>query len=147
MRKFRVTVNGQTFFVDVEEQPAISRRPLTPLLVVPPPQAAAPAAGPPVYPRPALGGAEDPFVPGRKNTAAAPPRSGGGQPVTAPMPGVINALRVKEGDQVAEGNVLLILEAMKMENEITAPAAGVVRLVTAQVGRSVSAGETLMVIG
>jgi len=132
MRKFRVTVGGQTFEVEVEEQPASTRGPSTPLQVLPPP------APPPQAPAPPAPVRERP---------AAPPRSAGGHPVTAPMPGVINALKVKEGDQVAAGDVLLILEAMKMENEITAPAAGVVRQITVSAGRSVGTGETMMVIG
>lgn len=133
MRRFRVTVNGQTFEVEVEEQSGPVRGP------APPP---APAS---LTPAPVVGGGIP--APGTDKPAAAPPRSGTGHAVTAPMPGVINALKVKEGDQVAAGDVLLILEAMKMENEITAPAAGVVRQITVSAGRSVGTGETMMVIG
>jgi glutaconyl-CoA decarboxylase len=67
--------------------------------------------------------------------------------VTAPMTGKIVSVRVKKGDKVKTGQVLCIIEAMKMENEITAPKAGVVREVKVSEGASVSEGEILMVIG
>ncbi|MDI6905457.1 MAG: biotin/lipoyl-binding protein [Candidatus Bathyarchaeia archaeon] len=67
--------------------------------------------------------------------------------VTAPMTGKILSVMVKKGDQVKAGQVLCILEAMKMENEIAAPKAGVVREVYASDGSSVSEGEVLFVVG
>lgn len=66
--------------------------------------------------------------------------------VTAPIPGTIFKLEVKEGDQVLKGDVLLILEAMKMENEIIATKSGVVIEIKAKQGASVNVGDTLVVI-
>ena len=93
----------------------------------PVPQAAAPAPAPaaPAEPAPA------PVAP-----AAAPAASGGSGDVVAPMPGTVLKVNVNSGDTVASGDVILILEAMKMENEIVAPCAGKVTL-------NVKAGETV----
>lgn len=67
--------------------------------------------------------------------------------VTAPMTGKILAIKVKRGEQVKAGQVLCILEAMKMENEITAPTAGTIREVLVSEGASVNDGDPLFVIG
>jgi len=67
--------------------------------------------------------------------------------ITAPMTGKIIAVKVKKGDQVKPGEVLCIIEAMKMENEITAPKAGTVQDVNVSEGSSVSEGEVLFVVG
>lgn len=74
------------------------------------------------------------------------PASGGegGTPVVPPMPGKVLEVRVKEGDRVTAGQPLLVLEAMKMRNEILSPAAGTVRSLTATAGRSVKAKEVLL---
>ncbi len=66
--------------------------------------------------------------------------------VTAPMTGRITSIKVKEGDTVKQGQVLCIIEAMKMENEITAPKAGTVQEISVQEGSSVSEGEPLLTI-
>jgi biotin carboxyl carrier protein len=71
----------------------------------------------------------------------------GGQSVEAPMPGTILDIKVSEGDTVANGDVLLILEAMKMENEIMSPAAGKVVSINVNKGASVNSGDVLIVIG
>ena len=100
---------------------------LTAAPAAPAPQAAAPAPAPaaPAEPAPA------PAAP-----AAAPAASGGSGDVVAPMPGTVLKVNVNSGDTVASGDVILILEAMKMENEIVAPCAGKVTL-------NVKAGETV----
>lgn len=77
--------------------------------------------------------------------AAAP--AGAGESVTSPMPGNILAVNVNVGDTVSEGQVLMILEAMKMENEIMAPKAGKVVSVAVQKGATVETGTLLCVIG
>ena len=71
----------------------------------------------------------------------------GGEAVNAPMPGNILAVNVKVGDTVKKGDVLMILEAMKMENEIMAPCDGTVASVGVNVGATVETGATLCVLG
>ncbi|MDU1043585.1 biotin/lipoyl-containing protein [Peptoniphilus rhinitidis] len=132
--KYQVKVDGKVFEVEVEKvgggyqslTPAsLTAAPAAP--VAPAPQAAEPAPAPaaPAEPAPA------PAAP-----AAAPAASGGSGDVVAPMPGTVLKVNVNSGDTVASGDVILILEAMKMENEIVAPCAGKVTL-------NVKAGETV----
>jgi len=66
--------------------------------------------------------------------------------ITSPIPGRVVALKVKAGDRVREGDVLLVIEAMKMENEIRAPRDGRVKEVMVQEGSSVSVGQPLLVL-
>lgn len=126
MRTFNITVNGQTYVVDVEEvggmQTAAPVRAAAPVAAAP---VAAPAAAP-------------------KAAAAAP--VAGGEPVKAPMPGNILDVKVKVGDTVKAGTVLCVLEAMKMENEIPAPKDGKVAQVVVTKGATVGAGDTLVVL-
>lgn len=70
-----------------------------------------------------------------------------GEAVRAPLPGVIADVKVSVGQEVAAGDVLLVLEAMKMENEISSPVAGVVRQVLVERGTSVNAGDPMVVVG
>ena len=74
------------------------------------------------------------------------PASSGATVVSAPMPGNIMDVKVKVGDTVAEGDVLCILEAMKMENEIMAPKAGVIASVNTTKGSTVNTGDALVSI-
>jgi biotin carboxyl carrier protein len=77
----------------------------------------------------------------------APAAAAGGEAIKAPMPGTILDIKVSPGAVVKKGQVLLILEAMKMENEIVAPTAGTVIQIQAVKGSSVNAGDVLAVIG
>ena len=111
MKKYRVTVNGTVYEIELEE--------LTGAALSAPAAPAAPAA------------------------AAAP---AGGEQVTSPMPGTILAVNVAVGDTVKRGQVLMILEAMKMENEIMCPCDGKIASVNTSKGSSVESGTLLCVI-
>ncbi|MFA5524324.1 MAG: biotin/lipoyl-containing protein [Tissierellales bacterium] len=131
MKKFIVNVNGNSYEVEVEEvggssQPAVS----SPAPVAQPVQAKAPAAPAPAAPK-----AE------AKPVQAVPQ---GAEVVEAPMPGTILDIKVNQGDTVKKGQVLLILEAMKMENEIMAPRDGKVTAVNTSKGSSVNVGDPLV---
>ena len=129
MKKYNVNVNGTAYEVTVEEVVGGA---------APAPVAAAPAAAPaPVAAAPAAAPAPAPV--------AAP--AGAGEQVKSPMPGNILSVNVNVGDTVAEGQVLMILEAMKMENEIMAPKAGKVTSVNVQKGATVESGTLLCVVG
>ena len=77
---------------------------------------------------------------------AAPAAPAGGEKITAPMPGTILAVNVKPGQAVKRGDVLVVLEAMKMENEIMAPNDGTVGTVNVAKGQSVQSGATLLTL-
>ncbi len=128
MRKFAITVNGQTYEVEVEE---IGGAPTF---------AAAPVAAPVAAPAPVAAQAPKAAAPAAK-PAAAP---AGAEAITAPMPGNINAVKVSQGQNVKKGDVLLVLEAMKMENEIMAPRDGVVASVNVSKGATVNTGDVLL---
>lgn len=135
MKKFIVNVNGKSYEVEVEEvedstQPAISNP--TPVVqqaqpkAAPTPAPAVPAATPKVEAKP----------------AQAVPQ--GAEVVEAPMPGTILDIKVNQGDTVKKGQVLLILEAMKMENEIMSPRDGKVTAINTSKGSSVNVGDPLV---
>ena len=131
MRKFNVNVNGTLYEVEVDEiQAGAAAAPARKPIPAAAPKAAAPKAAAPKA------------VPARP--AAAP---AGAETVKAPMPGNILEVRVKDGQAVQAGDVLFILEAMKMENEIMAPAAGIVSGVAVQKGSAVATGAVLCHIG
>jgi pyruvate carboxylase subunit B len=143
IRTFNVFVDDDYFEVEVDEVGGVPMvTAVTPMM----PQAApamAPTTPAPVAaaPTPAPAPAAAPAEP------VAKPAVVGGTPIEAPMPGMIIRYEVKEGDTVNEGDVVLILEAMKMENSITAPSAGTVHSISFKNGDSVQKGDTLAVIG
>ena len=135
--KYQVKVDGKVFEVEVEKVGG-GYQSLTPASLTAAPVAApvAPQAAPaPAAPVQAAAPAPAPAAPAPA-PAAAPVASGGAGDVISPMPGTVLRLNVNNGDTVASGDVILILEAMKMENEIVAPCAGKVTL-------KVTAGETV----
>ena len=123
MKKYNITVNGNTYEVLVEEVGASSATDTAPVFTAPaaPVAAAAPAV--------------------TKSQAPA-----GANTVTAPMPGTILAVKVTAGQSVKKGDVVAVLEAMKMENDIPAPCDGVVASVNVQKGASVAANDVLVTL-
>ena len=117
MKKYKVNVNGTVFEVEVEDITGTA--------------ATAPAAAPVAAPAPAAA------------PVAAP---AGGESITSPMPGNILAVNVAAGSAVKKGDVLMILEAMKMENEIMSPCDGTVGVVNVTKGATVETGTLLCTI-
>ena len=134
--KYKVTLNGRTYEVEVEAGKAMLLDEYEAIVptAAPAPVAAAPAAAPAPVAAPAAAPA-----------AAAAPVAG--EAVTAPMPGNILKVNVTAGQAVKEGDVLVVLEAMKMENEILAPKACTVKQVLVSKGATVDTGATLVVLG
>ena len=132
--KYKVTLNGRTYEVEVEAGKAML---LDEYEAVVPSAPAAPAAAP-VAAAPVAAPAAAP---------AAPAVTAAGETVSAPMPGTILKVNVTAGQAVKEGDLLVVLEAMKMENEIFAPKAGTVAQVLVNKGSSVDTGAALVVIG
>ena len=122
--KAEVTVNGVVYQVKIENNEVVNAVPAS---VQP---AAAPVAAAPVSP-----------------AAPAAPAAGAGKPVKSPLPGVIVAVKVKVGDTVKNGQVVAVLEAMKMENEIQAESDGVVTSVNVSQGDSILEGAPIVTIG
>ncbi len=128
MKKFQITFKGQVYELDVEEisettpvvgKTASAAAPTSAPLVAP---ASAPKAAPTVAPV-------------------------GAKTVSAPMPGKILAVNVKQGDSVKRGDVIFILEAMKMQNEIMASQDGKISDISVNVGQTVSTGDVLAILG
>ncbi len=125
MKKYRVNVNGTVYEVTLEVMDGAAPASV-PTTAAPAPASAAPAPAPAPAP------------------AAVP---AGGEKVTAPMPGTILSVNVQNGASVKKGDVLMILEAMKMENEIMSPCDGTVLSVNTSKGSAVESGTLLCVIG
>ena len=123
--KLEVTVNGKAYEVEVPGHVASAPKVQH---IKPAAAAAAPAAAP---------------------VAAAAPKkaSAGGAAITAPLPGTITSIEVKEGDQVKAGQTVIVMEAMKMANNITAEADGTVKAILVQQGAQVQSGDALIEIG
>ena len=118
MKNYTITVNGNVYEVTVEEGFTGA--------------ASAPAAAPKAAPAPAPAAAP-----------AAPAGAAGAVAITAPMPGKILGVKASAGQAVKKGQVVLILEAMKMENEIVAPQDGTIATINVNTGDSVEPGATL----
>ena len=127
--KYKVTLNCRTYEVEVEAGKAML---LDEYEAIAP---AAPATAPAAAPAPVAA------------PSAAPAASlAAGEPVKAPMPGVVLKVQVQQGQAVKAGQVLVILEAMKMENEIVAPKDGTVAQIVAANGASVESGAPLVIL-
>lgn len=130
MRQFKITVNGKAYDVQVEENGVAS----APVVAAPATSVAAAPVAAPATP------ATEPVA------APAPAAAGEGTAVEAPMPGTILKVLVSNGQAVNSGDAVVVLEAMKMENEITAPCSGTVTAVCVNQGDSVDAGKVLVTI-
>ena len=128
-RRFNVTGNGTAYDVEVNEVKAAA-------------PAAAPKAAPAAAPAPKAAPAPAPAP-----AAAAAPVPAGAETVKAPMPGKILSVAVSAGQAVKKGETLLILEAMKMQNEIAAPHDAVVSEVRVSANQTVSTGDDMVVLG
>ena len=130
--KYKITLQGRTYEVEVQrgeamlldEYDAVAPVPVTPAAAPAPAPAAAPAAAP----APAAGPVSE------------------GTKVDSPLPGNILAIKVAVGQAVKAGDVLIVIEAMKMENEVAAPCDGVVKQIVTSKGAVVATGDTLLVI-
>ncbi len=129
MKKYNITVNGTTYEVVVEEVGSVTAAPAYNAPAAPV-AATAPKAAPAATPAPA------PQAPVQNGST-------GANKVTAPMPGTILDVKVSVGTQVKKGDVICVLEAMKMENDIPAPCDGVIASVNIQKGASVNSGDVL----
>ncbi len=135
MRKFNIKVNGQAYEVEVEEVAGG----FAPAPVVPVAAAPSPAVAPVAAPAPEKAEAKAAPAPA---PVAAP---AGGTQLKAPMPGTVIDFKATNGAAVKKGQTVLILEAMKMENEIVAPVDGVITFVASK-GASVNTDDLLAVI-
>ena len=126
----KVSVNGIPFEVEL-------KRPINPVHAIKKPKVAAPK---PAAPAPAPAAAAP-------KPAAPAAAAGSGNPVKAPLPGTISSISVKVGDQVNVGDTVLVLEAMKMQNNIEAEYAGTVTSIVVNPGDSVMEGAVLLTIG
>ena len=116
---YRVKVNGKTYMVELQGIEEVATKDAPVAAAKDAPKAAA---------------------------AAAPAATGEGNPLPSPIQGTVVDIKVKSGDTVKKGQVLLIIEAMKLENEVVAPAAGVVGDILVTKGASVAAKQTLLTI-
>ena len=124
MKKYTITVNGTAYEVEVEEM------------------GGAAATAPKAAPAPAAAPAPKAAAP----APAAKPVAAGSATISAPMPGKVLEVKVKAGDAVKSGDVLMILEAMKMQNEIMAPADGTISDVRISAGQTVGTGDVMIVM-
>ena len=128
MKRFSVTVNGKAYDVAVEE---ITGAAPAPIAAAPAPVAAAPAPAP---------------APAAASAPAAAPVAGAGEKVQAPMPGTILDIKVAVGDTVSRGQTVVILEAMKMENDIVASCDGKITSILVSKGDTVNSDDVLVTI-
>ena len=125
MKKYNITVNGTTYEVIVEEAGTATSTPTYA------PTTTAPVAAP------------APKAPAPKASA---PTTAGSSTVTAPMPGTILDVKVSVGQPIKKGDIICVLEAMKMENDIPSPQSGVVASINVQKGSNVNANDVIITL-
>ena len=148
-KKFKITLEDKTYEVEVEEIPTSHPESTPPpyigpkkVLTEPPRKVVTPRFGA------TSTGSPKPGI-SKQTTASKPSQTtstGTGNIVKAPLPGTVLSIKVGEGDQVKQGDTLLVLESMKMENAITAPKDGVVKQTMVEVRSSVQQGNDLISI-
>ncbi len=138
MKRFNVTVNGKAYAVEVEEvgagQGGFTYQPV---------QQAAPAQAAVTVQQPQAATEQPKAAPAPK----APSGPVSGETISAPMPGTILDIKVTEGQSIKAGDILVILEAMKMENEIVSPKDGIINGIHTAKLSAVSTGDPLVTIG
>lgn len=138
MKYYTITVNGNAYEVSVEEATGVA--PVASPVNVP-------NAAPVAAPKPVAAAAPKAPVAAPAAKAAAPAASANGSvKINSPMPGKILAVKANVGQAVKRGDVVLILEAMKMENEIVAPQEGTLASINVSVGQSAEAGDLLFTL-
>ena len=135
MKTYKITVSGKVFDVSVEE---IGGAPGVAAV-----QSAAPVAEPASVPAPAPAPAAAPTPVPAPPPAAAP---SGGEDITAPMSGKVISINVSVGDRVKSGQLLLVFEAMKMENELFAPSDGTIAKIHVAVGATLEVGAPVITL-
>ena len=135
MKKYNITVNGTTYEVIVEEAGNVASAPVyaAPVAPVAPAAPAAPVTAAPAAPAPTAVKKSEPTAAGQTT-------------VSAPMPGTVLDIKVSVGQSVKKGDVVCVLEAMKMENDIPAPADGVVASVNVQKGANIGANDVIITL-
>ena len=123
MKRFLIKINGKTYDAEVEVLGASAEAPAPAAA----PKAAAPAPAP--------------------AAPAAAPKAGGPANVTSPLPGTVLRLVKNAGDTVAAGEVVMIVESMKMENEVVAPEAGRIASIAVAAGSAINTGDLLFTLG
>ena len=123
MKRFLIKINGKTYDAEVEDLGASAAAPAPAAA----PKAAAPAPAP--------------------AAPAAAPKAGGPANVTSPLPGTVLRLVKNAGDTVAAGEVVMIVESMKMENEVVAPEAGRIASIAVAAGSAINTGDLLFTLG
>ncbi len=150
IRSFNVFVDGEYFEVGVDEicgSPVITYAvPAPATAVAAPAKPASPLPPPPPRPRPSQG------APAAAVAKPAPAKAAeavvtDGTPIKAPMPGMIIRYEKKVGDSVSEGETVVVIEAMKMENALPAPVSGIIKAISSKSGDSVARGDVLAIIG
>ena len=134
--KYKVTLNNRVYEVEVEEGSAM----LVDEYALAAPAAPAPAAPAPAAPAPVAPAAPAPVAPAASAPLAA------GEAVKSPMPGNILKINVAQGQSVKEGDTLIVLEAMKMENDVVAPRDGTVAQIVVTKGAVVETGSPLVIL-
>lgn len=127
MKRFLIKINGKTYDAEVEVLGASAAAPAAAPAPASAPKAAAPAPAP--------------------AAPAAAPKAGGPANVTSPLPGTVLRLVKNAGDTVAAGEVVMIVESMKMENEVVAPEAGRIASIAVAAGSAINTGDLLFTLG